>query len=56
MVLPGVLQLSHFARPEVITAGGAVGDLIQWADLIASLYVLGHDLTLEWEVRRALNM
>ena len=32
----------HFA--ESATSGGPLGELVQWTDLIASLYLLGHDL------------
>lgn len=28
--------------------GGPLGELMQWADLIASLYVLGHKIVLSW--------
>ena len=26
--------------------GGPLGELVQWSDVITSLYLLGHDLTL----------
>ena len=32
----------HFA--ESATTGGPLGELVQWTDLIASLYLLGHNL------------
>lgn len=33
----------HFA--EQATKGGPLGEMVQWSDIIASLYVLGHDVT-----------
>lgn len=33
----------HFA--EEATKGGPLGELVQWSDLITSLYILGHDIT-----------
>ena len=32
----------HFA--ETASNGGPLGELVQWADLITSLYILGHDI------------
>ena len=34
--------------------GGPLGELIQWTDLIASLYILGYDITLVYETKRFL--
>ena len=44
--MPGILLATDFARPESVTGGGPLGDLVQWADLIAGLYVLGHNVTI----------
>ena len=33
----------HFA--EEATKGGPLGELVQWSDVITSLYILGHDIT-----------
>lgn len=33
----------HFAKDA--TKGGPLGELVQWSDVIASLYMLGHDIT-----------
>lgn len=33
----------HFA--EEAGKGGPLGELVQWSDLISSLYILGHDIT-----------
>lgn len=33
----------HFAQEA--TKGGPLGELVQWSDIIASLYMLGHDIT-----------
>ena len=38
---PGILLATDFAS----NASTAFGDLVQWADLIASLYILGHHVT-----------
>lgn len=35
-------------QPEILDfagKGGPLGELIQWTDVIASLYILGHDVT-----------
>lgn len=37
----------HFA--ETAGKGGPLGELVQWCDLISSLYVLGHDITVTVE-------
>ena len=26
--------------------GGPLGEMVQWSDLLAALYILGHDLTI----------
>lgn len=42
----GVLAIEdkmHFA--EEATKGGPLGELVQWSDIITSLYILGHDIT-----------
>ena len=44
-MVPGVLLATRFATSEAIRAGGPLGDLVQWADLIAGLHVLGHNVT-----------
>jgi len=31
-------------------AGGPLGELVQWSDIISSLYILGHELTITSEV------
>lgn len=33
----------HFA--EEASRGGPLGELVQWSDVITSLYILGHDIT-----------
>ena len=33
----------HFA--EEASKGGPLGELVQWSDIITSLYILGHDIT-----------
>ena len=44
--MPGVLLATDYAKSESVTGGGPLGDLIQWADLIAGLYILGHNVTI----------
>ena len=33
----------HFAAEA--SKGGPLGELVQWSDIITSLYILGHDIT-----------
>lgn len=59
LVIPGVLTCTPFAKPSFIRAGGPLGDLVQWADLIAAAHILGHEVVLMEDVRMAkenLNM
>ena len=37
---------------RISTLGGPLGELVQWADLMAVLYKLGHDITLSWSAER----
>ena len=53
LVLPGVLTLTSYAKPNVIRMGGALGDLVQWSDLLAGLHVLGHQVVIEYDIQRA---
>ena len=50
-VVPGVLSLTDFAHPDRVFHGGPLGELTQWADVIAVMYLLGHQLSLRWDVR-----
>ena len=52
-MLPGVLTQTDFAHPDRAFSGGPVGELTQWADLIAALYLLGHELDLRWDIHFA---
>ncbi len=36
----------------LLFSGGPLGELVQWSDIITSLYVLGHDLTITSEVEQ----
>jgi alpha-1,3(6)-mannosylglycoprotein beta-1,6-N-acetyl-glucosaminyltransferase len=40
-----------FKIAETAFHGGPLGELVQWADLIASLYLLGHKLTISYEIQ-----
>ncbi|KAK3735088.1 hypothetical protein QZH41_011256 [Actinostola sp. cb2023] len=40
----------HFAANA--DKGGPLGELIQWSDLISSLYILGHDITVTADIGR----
>lgn len=39
----------HFA--EEASKGGPLGELVQWSDVITSLYILGHDITVTADIR-----
>ena len=41
----GSLVVNPFIFEEAFT-GGPQGELVQWSDVITSLYVLGHDLVI----------
>ena len=46
MIYIGLLadeKVYHFGANSV--TGGPLGELVQWSDLIASSYLLGHDIT-----------
>ena len=42
---------SGFKFGEKSLKGGPLGELVQWSDLIASLYILGHDLVISSEIK-----
>lgn len=42
---------SGFKFGEKSSQGGPLGELVQWTDLIATLYLLGHDLIISSEIR-----
>ena len=35
--------------------GGPLGELNQWSDLIAALYILGHDVKISWSAETLLK-
>ena len=35
---------SGFKIAEKAFSGGPLGELVQWSDILASLYILGHEL------------
>lgn len=41
----------HFAKEA--SKGGPLGELVQWSDIIASLYILGHDITVTADLASA---
>jgi len=41
---------SGFKFGEKSLKGGPLGELVQWSDLIASLYIIGHDLIISSEL------
>jgi len=51
LVIPGLLKGTNFVQHQSLDRGGPLGELLQWSDLIAGLYVLGHDVTLEHDTR-----
>ncbi|KAK6106257.1 Glycosyltransferase 18 family protein [Brugia pahangi] len=42
---------SGFKFGQLSSTGGPLGELVQWSDLIAALYLLGHNLMISTEVR-----
>jgi hypothetical protein len=49
LVVPGFLTLTDFVHRAF--TGGPQGELLQWADLIAALYILGHSVSLRYDIR-----
>jgi alpha-1,3(6)-mannosylglycoprotein beta-1,6-N-acetyl-glucosaminyltransferase len=43
----------HFA--QTANTGGPLGELVQWCDLITSLYILGHDIQVTVEHQEMLR-
>ncbi|CAH8489665.1 unnamed protein product [Schistosoma haematobium] len=39
-----------------VSRGGALGELVQWTDLIGALYILGHRLTITYEATNAKSL
>lgn len=54
-VLPGLLTLTNFAKPDVIRRGGPLGELMQWADLIAGCFALCHSLAVRYHINGAIH-
>lgn len=54
-MVPGLFIATDFADKSRISSGGPLGDLVQWSDLIGALTVLGHNVTLEWDVYQAVR-
>ena len=46
LLYPGFIEKTGFADPASLKAGGPVGELVQWSDLICGLYLSGHDITI----------
>uniref|UniRef100_A0A914V0S6 alpha-1,6-mannosyl-glycoprotein 6-beta-N-acetylglucosaminyltransferase n=1 Tax=Plectus sambesii TaxID=2011161 RepID=A0A914V0S6_9BILA len=42
---------SGFKFSEKSASGGPLGELVQWSDLITSLFILGHQLTISTEIK-----
>ena len=53
LIVPGIFIGTEFAEASSIEGGGPLGDLVQWADLVGGLRVLGHNITLMWDVYQA---
>ncbi|CAL8096287.1 unnamed protein product [Calicophoron daubneyi] len=47
---------SHMGIENAIGRGGPLGELVQWTDLLASLYLLGHSVTISMEVKFIKNL
>lgn len=41
---------------EAALAGGPLGELVQWADLMSAVHVLGYDLVLSWSPERLVKV
>ncbi len=54
--MPGILSMTEFANPEHIKKGSPLGELMQWADLIASLHLLGHHVILEHRLNKGFQL
>jgi len=46
LVFIGILADKAWNWAGWATKGGPLGEMVQWADLLAALYILGHDITL----------
>ncbi|XP_071822891.1 alpha-1,6-mannosylglycoprotein 6-beta-N-acetylglucosaminyltransferase A-like isoform X2 [Apostichopus japonicus] len=47
---------SGFKIAEKAFSGGPLGELVQWADIITSLFILGHDISLSYSTHRLTNL
>ena len=51
LIFIGVLASEeHYHFAAEAGKGGPLGELVQWSDVITSLYILGHDLTVTVDV------
>ena len=53
-IIPELSSNMHFISSSgyvlfCLFSGGPLGELVQWSDLITTLYILGHDLTITSE-------
>ena len=44
LIFPGILAEKTWSWSIRAGQGGPLGELVQWADLIAGLYLLGHEV------------
>jgi len=49
MYIGALSDKSKFKFAENADKGGPLGELVQWSDLLASVYLLGHELQLATE-------
>nr|CAH8825813.1 unnamed protein product [Trichobilharzia regenti] len=52
LIYLGFLSKGKDSFESHITSGGPLGELVQWTDLIAGLYILGHNITITFEVEK----
>ena len=52
MHIGALTDRSGFKLAEGAGKGGPLGELVQWSDIIAGLYILGHELTFSTEHRQ----
>ncbi len=56
MYIGALSDKSRFKFSENADKGGPLGELVQWSDLLASVYLLGHELELATEYDQLRNI
>ena len=50
LLVPGIMLATDMAEQERVRRGSPTGDLVQWADLAAALWVMGHNVSLTKDI------